>query len=76
MVAQGNDQDPMALRGWRKLTVYGLLVVGAVVMVFPFVWSLFSSFKPPAEILTLQPQFLPAHPTLDNYHAVLNSAGF
>lgn len=76
MAAQDNNRDPMALRGWRKGTVYGLLVVGAVVMVFPFVWSLFSSFKPPAEILTLQPQLLPAHPTLDNYVAVLNSAGF
>jgi len=60
----------------RIYAVYGLLVLGGLLMVFPFLWSLLSSFKPPEEILTLQPRLLPAEPTLDNYRTVLSHAAF
>jgi multiple sugar transport system permease protein len=60
----------------RRAMIYGLLIAGGLVMIFPFVWSVLSSFKPPAEILTLNPQLVPRAPTLDNYREVLAGGNF
>jgi len=65
-------RQPWAL----KIAIYTALIGAAVVMVYPFVWSVLSSFKPPEEILTLEPRLLPRHATLDNYRTVLGSSGF
>ena len=45
-------------------------------MVFPFLWSVLSSFKPPNEILTITPRLFPENPTLDNYRQVLAGGHF
>jgi multiple sugar transport system permease protein len=64
-------------RPWHiTVAVYGAVIAGALVMVFPFLWSALSSFKPADEILTLHPSLLPERPTLDNYRTVLTTAGF
>ena len=60
----------------QKMIIYGLLGVGGLLMVVPFLWSLLSSFKPPSEILALQPELLPKNPTLDNYRQVLSTGNF
>jgi multiple sugar transport system permease protein len=44
-----------------------VLVIGAVIMVTPFVYMLSTSFKPQAYVLTNPPQFIPRPFTLDNY---------
>ncbi|WP_426320535.1 carbohydrate ABC transporter permease [Microbacterium sp. E-13] len=44
-----------------------VLIVGAVVMVTPFLYMLSTSFKPQAYVLTTPPQFVPDPFTLDNY---------
>ncbi|BAS26170.1 sugar ABC transporter permease [Limnochorda pilosa] len=49
--------------------LYGVLVTGAMITVFPFAWMLLTSFKPFHEIFSLS--FLPAEPTLENYAQVL-----
>jgi multiple sugar transport system permease protein len=56
--------------------VYVLVIGGALIAVFPFVWALLASFKPPGEILTLHPRLLPQEPTLDNYREVLAGGSF
>lgn len=60
----------------QKILIYVLLSLGGLLMVFPFLWSLLSSFKPPEEILSLTPKLLPQNPTLDNYRQVLQSGQF
>jgi len=60
----------------NKIIVYTLLIIGALIMVFPFMWSLLSSFKPANEILTLEPSLLPTTWTLDNYREVLDTGNF
>ena len=45
--------------------VVGVLVI--VVMAFPVYWMVITAFKPGRDILTETPQFLPRHPTLDNF---------
>jgi len=56
------------------VVAYVLLTLGTVVMFFPFLWMLLSSFKPLAEIFRLD--FLPRVWTLDNYRAVLLDSHF
>jgi putative chitobiose transport system permease protein len=53
---------------------YLVLTAVAVITVFPFVWMLLTSLKGPGDAVTsVPPQFLPAHPTLDNYQHVLDA---
>jgi len=54
------------------LNVLGLLV--ALITLFPIFFMLSTSFKPSAEIETLNPHLLPSHWTLGNYRAVLNGS--
>jgi N,N'-diacetylchitobiose transport system permease protein len=39
----------------------------ALVMIFPAYWMINTSLKPPNEVLTFTPNFVPEHPTLDNF---------
>jgi multiple sugar transport system permease protein len=56
---------------------YVLLVVGALVALFPFVWMLLSSFKTNRELmLSVPPTFLPAVFTLEGYRKVLGGTPF
>ncbi len=49
--------------GWtRSISVHGLLVLGAVIFVLPFVWLLVTSFKYPEEITAYPPQWIPSVP--------------
>src|SRR5215207_10025406 len=47
------------LSGFSRWIVYGLLILGAVVMVLPFVWMVSSACKPQAEINTIPVYFIP-----------------
>ena len=49
---------------------YTLLTLGAVAMLFPFLWMVFSSFKPRAEIFAYPPSLWPQTWTLQNYFNV------
>ncbi len=56
------------------LISYVLLLLGAVVMVVPFLWMILTSLKPAPELVEFA--FLPKNPTLDNYVAVLTTSSF
>jgi putative chitobiose transport system permease protein len=50
---------------------YAVLLLLAAVTVFPFLWMLLTSLKGPTDqIFSVPPQFLPGHPTLNNYLTV------
>ncbi|HZQ07270.1 MAG TPA: carbohydrate ABC transporter permease [Anaerolineae bacterium] len=52
---------------------YILLCLVAVITVLPFLWIFLTSFKGPQDqIVSIPLQFLPQHPTLDNYIRVWN----
>lgn len=62
---------------WRTLALYALLLGIAVLMVFPLLWLVSTSFKGPTEnILAAPPQFIPQSPTLANYRQVWQSNPF
>ena len=55
---------------------HGILVMGSVIMVFPFLWMLATSLKPAAETLLWPPRLLPMHWQPQNYDTVLKAAPF
>jgi len=52
------------LRGWGR---YAILLVGALLMVAPFYWTLSTSFKPPGDVFASPPKIIPDPFTLQNY---------
>jgi raffinose/stachyose/melibiose transport system permease protein len=62
------EQTPLLRRAplhWR-IAAYMLMVIFAVLTVFPLIWLAYSSLKPHAEII-LHPLGLPQSPSLNNY---------
>ena len=59
-----------------RIVLYGLLILGLVLLVGPFVWMLLGAFKPQAEFLRLPPTWLPEQPTLDNFDRLLSRLDF
>lgn len=47
--------------------MYALLIVGALIMIFPFVWTILTSFKTVNETNAFPPTFLPQEWYFDNY---------
>jgi multiple sugar transport system permease protein len=53
-----------------------VLIMLAVVFIFPFFWTVSSSLKEPSELYTFPPQLLPAVPQWQNYGTVLRQVPF
>jgi len=51
----------------RNVILHGVLIFGGIVMVFPFVWMVFSSFKPSLEVISVDFHLLPQTWTVRNY---------
>ncbi|MEM8717714.1 MAG: carbohydrate ABC transporter permease [Cyanobacteria bacterium P01_G01_bin.39] len=61
----------------KVIVTYLLLCAIALLMLFPLLWLLGTSFKSPTEdIFTFPPQILPSQPTFDNFVTVWNSYPF
>jgi multiple sugar transport system permease protein len=58
------------------LVAYAVLIVAFVFAVFPILWTLLTSLKPSADIVTSQIQYVPLHPTFENYVTLWGQAGF
>ncbi|RPI93155.1 MAG: carbohydrate ABC transporter permease [Chloroflexi bacterium] len=65
------DVRSRAIRTWKvieNLFWYIVLIGVAIVAAFPFIWVLAMSFKGPADpVVSVPPQFIPQHPTFENY---------
>lgn len=55
---------------------YVVLIVGALVMITPFIYMVSTSFKAQAYVLTFPPQFIPDPATTDNYVQALTTQNF
>lgn len=60
----------------EKVLVILVLSVGAIVLMTPFFWMVFSSFKPEAEIMAMQPTLLPKEFTMKNYEELFSRIDF
>ena len=59
-----------------KFLTYFFLIVGAVIMIFPFVWMILTSLKSLAESMQIPPTILPAKVYLSNFKDALTSLPF
>jgi len=60
----------------KNLAIYLLLTIGAVIMVFPFLWMLLSSFKTFEEVSKLPPTLFPTEWHPENYYYAFKTAPF
>ncbi|MBT0958432.1 carbohydrate ABC transporter permease [Alphaproteobacteria bacterium KMM 3653] len=51
----------------KRMILLGLLALGAIMVLLPFIWMVSVSLKPQAEIFTASVTLLPRAPTLANY---------
>ena len=68
------DRSPLSLIG--TLLKYAILVVGAVIMVFPFLWMIDASFMSSSEIQARPPVWFPSDPEFENYPELLDNMPF
>jgi multiple sugar transport system permease protein len=66
----------MRPRPLARLPTYAFLVVAALLMVAPFLWSVSTSFKQPGDVFAYPPKLLPDPLTLDNYVDVFTKLTF
>ena len=74
-VSQSVEQDrPVQGPGWwyNQKLIYALLMLGCVVTIVPFIWTILASFKTHAEIINPATQsFFPQNFTTSNYTTIL-----
>jgi putative chitobiose transport system permease protein len=64
-------------RAWRTWALYLLLGAIALLMLLPLIWLVSTAFKSPTEdIFSFPPQFIPAHPTVQNFVTVWQTNPF
>ena len=70
---------PSSLQRTRQLTTiltYVCLILGAAIMIFPFVWMILTSFKTQTESMQIPPIIFPSHWNLDNFVDAVASLPF
>ncbi len=59
-----------------KIVTYAALAAGSIIMVFPFVWMVLTSFKTQEESMKVPPVIFPAQWLLDNFSEAIASLPF
>lgn len=60
----------------NKFLIYSILILGSLIMIFPFIWSLVTSFKNLSESLSMPPKILPQKWNIQNFVDVWNALPF
>ena len=61
---------------FENTAVYLILAIGAIIMVFPFLWMILSSLKTLEEVSRIPPTFFPTEWHPENYFYAFNTAPF
>ncbi len=62
---------------WRKILVYFFLIIGAIIMVFPFYWMVVNSLKTTQDLTAYPPTWYPSDwLNFDNYVTAFEKAPF
>lgn len=67
--------DRLELTPWQ-IALYAILTAYAIFSLLPFLYAIFSSFKPEADVLAQPPTLLPQNPTLQHYVDIFQSQEF
>ena len=60
----------------NKALTYFFLILGAVIMIFPFLWMILTSSKTVPESMLIPPTFFPKQLMLDNFKEAIASLPF
>ena len=72
--ARGKDGGIASVLRWivaHNVINYVILLAGVILFVTPFLWMVFTSFKPRSETISIPPRILPKVWTLRNYREVV-----
>ncbi|MDE7318494.1 MAG: carbohydrate ABC transporter permease [Lachnospiraceae bacterium] len=58
------------------ILTYGALCIGAVIMIFPFIWMLLTAFKTNAEVMQIPPTILPSAWKMDSFTKAMDLLPF
>jgi multiple sugar transport system permease protein len=59
-----------------QIVTYAALIIGAIIMIFPFVWMILTSSKTVSESMQVPPTILPAQLILSNFKDAIDSLPF
>ncbi len=68
--------NPPVRRSLNQLLLYSLLIFGAFVTVFPFLYTVSTSLKGPVYVFEIPPRLIPTNPTLSNFVSAWTSNRF
>jgi len=60
----------------RRVIIHLLLVLGIAITLAPFVWMISTSFKSSESVFTFPPQWIPKHPTIEQYQKLFREVNF
>lgn len=75
-MAQAKKMPAMDYRVRGKILIHFVLILGSVLMIFPFIWMMLTSVKGLGESMLIPPTFLPKVWRFDNYTEVLRTLPF
>ena len=61
---------------WAKVLIYIALSLGAIIMLFPFIFMILTSFKTYSESIAVPPKLLPEIFQFENYKTAMEMAPF
>ncbi|MEW5816275.1 MAG: carbohydrate ABC transporter permease [Spirochaetota bacterium] len=70
MPVKTSSKNYKAARYVSSFLLHAVLIIGGLLMIFPLVWMIFSSFKPSLEVISVDFRLFPKVWTLRNYHKV------
>jgi len=72
--ATGQDSWKKIAGAVKSILTYGILIIGALLLIGPFLWMVSTSLKQKTEVFRFPPTLWPDSPTLANYVTVLTEA--
>ena len=69
-------RPPWFRRQSRSLVVYASFLLFVLFIGFPFYFIVVSSITPRHDLFSIPPTYVPSHPTLDNYQAMIDAVPF
>jgi len=60
----------------RRIFIHLLLFLGIAITLAPFIWMISTSFKSAESVFTYPPQWIPEHPTLEQYQRLFREVNF
>jgi multiple sugar transport system permease protein len=60
----------------RKIFIHLLLLLGLAITLAPFIWMISTSFKSSESVFTFPPQWIPKHPTTEQYQKLFREVNF